>query len=161
MGEFDTIAPDETVISLTDEHIKKYLETLIRKEDEEYDPRRINEALTGLSFHSNIKDAGARIMTFCANVFERLEDIGYRNFKDENPKYTIKLLVDRIKPPALKTAMEERVKVETGLDKDVRKFIQRLKEDAKPCQAFGQKVGGSDRIPVYRTGRDPKANEKP
>lgn len=37
--------------------------------------------------------------------------------------------------------MEDRVKNEPELKTNVRKFGQRLKEDARACQAIGQQVG--------------------
>lgn len=40
--------------------------------------------------------------------------------------------------------MFERIKVEAGLEKNVRRFITRLKEDAKAWQAFGPQVTTPD-----------------
>lgn len=67
---------------------------------------------------SIFKDSAARMTTYCADVFERLDEIGYGNFTSDNRKYTSKLYFERIKPPALNVAMKERVKVEPGQEKN-------------------------------------------
>lgn len=152
MGSFDEIAPDATVESLTNEQIKSYLDSLVQNKDA-YEPARLREALAGLSFPVKITDPTARIMTYCADAFERLDAVGYGDFKSENPKHMIRLLLDRIRPPALKTAMEERLKVEAGLEKNVKLFITRLKNDAKACQVFGPPVTAPPVIPPRGGGR--------
>lgn len=50
------------------------------------------------------------------DIIERLDSIGYGEFKTENPKYTIKLILERIGTPALKAAIEVRVKVAPGIE---------------------------------------------
>lgn len=140
MGCFDDVSPGVEFEELTDNDIEKYLRSLLTNKDNTHDPTRLKEAMVGLKFPVNIRDSAARITTYCADVFERLDAIGYEDFKTENPKHTIKILLDRIKPPALKSAMFERIKVEAGLEKNVRLFIARLKEDAKACQSFGQQL---------------------
>lgn len=144
MGAFDEIQENATVETLSDVHIKTYIDSLVTTSEDEVDPSRIREALKGLKFPVKIASPSARIMTYCADVFERLDAVGYGDFKTNNPKHMIKLLLEGIRPPALKTAMEERIKVEAGLEKNVRLFIQRLKTDAAACQAFGQQVHSTD-----------------
>lgn len=142
MGEFETIAPNTEAKQLTDEHVEKFIRGLETTDESEVDPAGLKEALVGLIFPTKISDPSARIITYCADVFERLEAVGYREFKTLNPKHTIRILLDNVRPVALKTAMEQSVKVEAGLDKNIRLFIKRLQEDARACQAFGPQVGG-------------------
>lgn len=143
MGNFDDVTLDATIGSLTGENIKDYLLSLINnkgnKEDQVYDPVRLCEAMAGLKFPSNIVDPAARITAYCADISERLDAIGYWKFKAENPKHTIRLLLDLIRPSALTTAMKEWMTAGAALKK-VKLFIIRLKKDAKSCQAFGQQV---------------------
>lgn len=62
-------------------------------------------------FPVSISDPVARITTYCADVFERLDAIGNRELKSESLKHMIKTLLQRAKPPALNIALEERLKV--------------------------------------------------
>lgn len=94
-------------------------------------PSCICEVLNGLTFRAKIAGPSARIMTYCADVFERLDAIGYGEFRNDNPKHMIKLLLDGVRPLALKTAVEDRIKVEAGLEKNVQMFIQRMKTHAE------------------------------
>lgn len=144
MGSFDDVDPNITYETVTSENIKDYLKNLVKNTDKLYDPTRLRDAMAGLKFPGSIRDPAARIITYCADVFERLDAVGYGEFKTENPKHTIKILLERVRPPALKNAMHERLKVEPGLEKDVRRFIKRLKEDAHACQAFGQQVDSTE-----------------
>lgn len=50
---------------------------------EVYDPARIREAMAGLVFPVNIIDASVRIVTYCADAFERLDLIGYGEFRSK------------------------------------------------------------------------------
>lgn len=53
-----------------------------------------------------------------------------------------------MKSPVLKSSTEDSVKVEPGVKKHILKFIQRLKEDARACQALEKQVGLKD--PPYK-----------
>lgn len=144
-GELDQIDPKATAESLKNEQIKRYLHGMVQQEDAPHDPRSIREATEGLNLSGNITDPVAAITTYFVDVFKRLDAIRYSKFKSENPKYIIRLLLERLNPPALKSAMEDRVKVESDLEENIRTFIQRLKNDAALFQAFGQRLGSSER----------------
>lgn len=117
------------------------MESLVQNKDQVHDPALILQAMKGLNYPVSIGDPAARITTSCADAFERLDAVGYGDFSTENPKHMLKVFLERVRPPALKAAMEDRLKVEVGLEKNVKVFITRLKDDAKACQAFGQLVG--------------------
>ena len=104
----------------------------------------------GLKFPTGIVDPSTRITTYCADVFERLEAVGYGEFKTANSKHTIRILLKIVRPVALKTSMEQRLQDETGLDKDVRLFIKRLRADAQACQEFGTQVGNDSPQPEHK-----------
>lgn len=53
---------------------------------------------------------------------------------NDNPKDMIKLLLEDIRPPDFKAAMEECIKVEPVLNKNLRMFIQRLKQTQGPVR---------------------------
>ena len=71
-----------------------------------------------------IADLDARVITYFADFFERLESIGCGEFRDENPKMTVRLLISRLQPPALKRELRRRVEFEPKLEKNVRSFIR-------------------------------------
>lgn len=112
MGNFDDVGPDVNFENLTSENIEQYLRSLVLNKHQIYDPTGLREAMAGLKFLIRIHDPPARITTYCADIFERLDAVVYGEFKTENPKRTIKLLIERIIPPAMNSAMQERVKVE-------------------------------------------------
>lgn len=77
----------------------------------------MREATGGLKFPYNITDSAACITTYSANIFERLNVVRYGGLKFKNPKHAIKLIPDCLKFSTLKFAMEDRVKVESGIGK--------------------------------------------
>lgn len=91
-------------------------------------------------FLVNRADYSVRIITYYADLFKRLDTAVYGGLKTENKRHKIKLLLDQVRPSALKSVIEKRVKVEAGLE-NVKLFISRPKEDANAFQAFGQQVG--------------------
>lgn len=138
MGEFEDIAPGVTAKTITEEQLSKFMFSLVRRSDEGYDPTVVNNALEGLKFPVNITDARARITSYCASFFELLEAVGYEDFRDDNPKQTINLLLQRVQPSALKQKMFQRVKYERALETSVPKFINKLKSEAIACQVYGE-----------------------
>lgn len=50
--------------------------------------------MIGLKFPANKTDPAARITTYCADKFEWLDASQYREFKIENAKHTIKILLE-------------------------------------------------------------------
>lgn len=96
--------------------------------------------MTDLMFPVDISDPTVRIITYSTDMLERIEEIGYGEFKQENPKQKFKLLIE-IRPPELKTVLRERFKVETGLENNVKSFITWDKEEAKFFPGFAKKGG--------------------
>lgn len=138
MGNFDFINENITLDNITDDHVKTFITSLVSKGDEEYDPTRIEQALSTLSFPNHVADAEARITTYCSMFFDKLESVGYGEFKSDNSKQTISLLTRHLQPPALKAEMQKRVKYEPELEKNVKRYIKLLRSEAKACQSYGQ-----------------------
>lgn len=134
---FDNINLEATNESPTSEKVKEYLLWLIRKDNQPHNPARFRESIDWLRFLTIISDPDAQITTYCAEAFEQLESIGCLDFKTEHPNYTFELLIEPINLPAFKNGMEDEVKIDTGLEKNVQKFVQIPKENARACQAFG------------------------
>lgn len=111
MGKFDKLASGvESFKELTNEHIKTFIESLVKHTDSEaFDPTTIESALAGLAMPTMIFDPEARITTYCANFFERLESIGCGDFPDDNPKKSVGLLCSRLQPEALKKEMRKSI----------------------------------------------------
>ena len=103
MGKFDNIAKGvASASSLNDEHIKTYVQSLVSRTDKTIDHVVIEKVLADLAMPMEIADADARITTYCADFFERLESIGCGDFREQNPKKTIRLLRSRVQPQAIK-----------------------------------------------------------
>lgn len=66
----------------------------------------------------------APIMRYCADVFERLDAIGYGEFRKNNQKQMRELLLEGTRLFDLNTGIKERFKVEAGLEKNVKLFFQ-------------------------------------
>lgn len=139
MGEFDEIAPNAvTVKDLTDAHIKTYVESLVKSAGSEAPhPSVIKAALVGFSMSTKIMDPKARIKTYCADFFERLDSIGCSDFPEENPKKAVRLLASRLEPASLKKAMRERTEFDAALEESVKAFIKVLIQETVNCQTYG------------------------
>lgn len=77
MGIFDEVYPNVTLKERTSESIETYFRGLNSNADQAHDPTRLREAITGLKFPVNIRNPTARIKTYSADVFERLDAVGF------------------------------------------------------------------------------------
>lgn len=138
MGKFDDIAPEaNTAKDLTDEHIQAYVKSLVSRSDTgALDPTIIESALSGFAMPTKILDAEARITTYCADFFKRLESVGCSSFTEDNPKKSVRLLCSRLQPEVLKKEMRERLDYDESLEKSVKAFIKILIKEAVNCQAY-------------------------
>lgn len=137
MFRFDEIAPDVTVDNVSDDHIEKYIKSIIKPGAGDNEPALIRQALSMLSFPTSVSNESARITTYCGECFDQIEEVGYGKFREDNTKHTISLLLKNGQPGAIRWEMLERLKVEPEMEKNVRRFIKRLKPEAKACQAYG------------------------
>lgn len=138
IGDFDTLAPDAgSAKDLTKNHIETYIRSIVsRSDDAALDPTIIKSGLSGFAMPRNILDAKARITTYCADFFERLESVGCSSFPEDNPKKTVRLLCSRLQPEALKKEMRERLDFDESLEKNVKFFSKILAQEAINCQAY-------------------------
>lgn len=138
MGKFDEIAKDATEASqLSDDEIKTYIESLVSgATSRDVHPSVIEKALQSWQMPTAIGNAEARITHFCADLFERLEAIGCGSFRETNPKKTVSLMINRIQPHKLKREMRKRISYDEGLERDVKKFITILIQEASNCQTY-------------------------
>ncbi len=88
MEKFDDIAEeDESVSNLTDDRIKLYVESLVKHEEEVFvDHEAMAKVLADFSMAVKIANPDAKITTYCAYFFDRLERIGCGYFRKQNPK---------------------------------------------------------------------------
>lgn len=148
MGELEKVAPGVSANNVTDDQLGEYIKSLVRRDGSDYDPGVVSSVLAELKFPTGIRDARARITSYCAEFFERLEAVGYENFREDNPKQTAKLILQRIQPAALKQKMFQRMNYDQSLEKSVPKLISKLQQEAISCQEYGEGVGvlrGSDK----------------
>ena len=138
MGKFDNIATGvESASSLNEGHIKTYVQSLVSCTDKTIDHVAIEKFLADLTLPMEIADANARITTYCADFFERLEIIGCGDFREQNPKKTIRLLMSRVQPQALKRELRHRVEFDKSPEENVKKFIRVLVQEAVNCEVYG------------------------
>lgn len=96
--------------------------------------------MTSLRFQVHVAASFLRIKTFCSSFFENILLAGLDTFKIENPIPNIEMIVKRIRPIDIKSAIKARILVVPGRKESVRVIIQRLKDDALSCQAFARLV---------------------
>ena len=156
MQKLDKYAPEATIENLTDEQLQAYLTSLVQRAHTGYEPELIESAIASLSWPDTIIDPDARVTTYCSNFFERLDSVGCGNFKIDNPKHTVSLMLRRVKPYALRDEMRRRLKFDESLEKDVRKFIRVLITEAQACQKYGEK--GSGKLRTKKNGDNQSRN---
>lgn len=71
-------------------------------------------------------------------LFNKLEDVGYGEFKTDNPKQTIYSLTRYLQPPALKSEIQNRSKYAPQLEMGVKRYIRLLSFNEKECQDHGK-----------------------
>ena len=135
MGKFDNITKVvQSASSLNDEHIKTYVRSLFSPTDKTVDDVRIEKVLADFPMPMEIADANSRIPIYCADFFESLESIGCRAFREQNPKKTVRLLMSRVRPQALKRELRRCVEFDKWLEETVKKFIRVLVQEAVKCE---------------------------
>ena len=138
LGKFDDIAPDVEAADLTSDHVKTFIDGLVKASTSDFDPKVVDNVLKGIRVQMSIADPEARMLHYVNDFFKRLNSVGYGAFKKENPKKTVELLCKNLFPAQLRDAMKERVEYDVTLEKDVKKFVQRMCDEAKACQTYGQ-----------------------
>lgn len=130
LGKFESFAPGKEYCNLTSTDIQKFVKSLVERKDESYDPTLIEKALKVLRIPTHIADPEARILEFASSFFERLESIGYDDFKEDNPKKTVKLLQEKLYPRKLKTVMQKALDYQESLQSDVSGYVRLLCSEA-------------------------------
>lgn len=163
MGKFDDIAPDiATVKDLTTDHIETYVRSLISRSDTTIvDPTIIESALCGFAMPTMILDADARITTYCADFFERLESVVCGLFPENNPKKSVQLPCSRLEPPILKKEIWKRLEYDETLEKSVKVFIKVLTQEAINCQAYGHNKSAEKTKQPGRNRKERSKDENP
>lgn len=69
-----------------------------------------------------------------------MEAVGYEDFRDDNPKQNINLLLQRVEPVVLRNKMFQRLKYDRSLEKDVPRLIGMLKTEAIARKEYGDQV---------------------
>lgn len=84
-----------------------------------FDPAIVEKSMVGLRVPSSIGDPDAEMLEYSNVFFRRLESVGYENFKDENPKMTVKLLQKHVYPRRFTDAMQKSLEYQETLSKDL------------------------------------------
>lgn len=84
----------------------------------------------------HISNAEARITHSCTDFFLRLESIEYGDFRETNPKITVKIMLMKIQPNALNQEMFRRVTYDETLEKDVKRIIEMLAMEVSNGQTY-------------------------
>lgn len=115
MGEIEEVAPEPTIKSVTEDELKRYIQSIVKRKGKYYEPAVISTALNNLGFPTDITDAPARITSCCAKFFEILESIGYEDFREDNPKQKANLLLKRVQTTALCSKMFQKMRYNPSL----------------------------------------------
>lgn len=127
LGRLDQVAGGVAFDQLTSEHIEMYVRSIVGKgSDKRVNPVIIEEAMKGLRVPMSVADPEARMLEYVHDVFERLDGVGHGEFKDTNPKKTIKLIQDHLYPSCLQKAMNEHLEYQEGLSKNVNAYVNTL-----------------------------------
>lgn len=73
--------------------------------------------MVALKIPVNITDPTACITTYFADLLERLDAMGYGEFKTDKPKTQNKAAHSTHSDPHSKSALQERIKIEAGFEK--------------------------------------------
>lgn len=71
----------------------------------------------------NINDADSRITQSCSEIFNRLDALGYREFRKKNLKRTVKLMIQYAHHTNFKEAMQICMDLNKPIRKNVKIFI--------------------------------------
>lgn len=123
MGDLETFAFGATAKTVTDQQLEMYIKSVSARDGSDYEPSVITSALKELKYPTDISNAPARITTYCAKFFYIPESVGYEDFRDENPKQTAQLLLQKVQPTALITKMFQRIKYDRSLEKNAPALI--------------------------------------
>lgn len=72
-----------------------------------------------------------------------MESVGYEYFRAENPKQTVNVLWQRVKPVVLRNKKCQRLKYDRPLENNVPRLIRKLKSEAIASQRYGYQVSDS------------------
>lgn len=147
LGDLEPFAPGTTAKTIINEQLGAYIPSLVTRSRKDYNPAVIKAALETLKFPVEIEDATAQITCYCKKFFELLEAVEYNNFRADNPKPAINLLLQRVQPNALHTKIFQRVEYDSTLEKSVPKLIVRLKAEAISCQEYDEQKRGKQSDP--------------
>lgn len=111
MGAFEDFKINLTAKALTDENIEEFIKSLLSNESDEVNPAQLRETTKRRKFLSHAINSSPWVKTFCANVFDRLWATRYEDFRLENPRYTNKIMIKRIRRPALKNSIGKPIRL--------------------------------------------------
>lgn len=136
MCELHQFAPRATAETITDKQREAYIDSLLSKPALLPDPCVINKALASLEMPMYISDPDARVTQVCADFFERMESIGFGDYRIDNPESTMDLMMQKLIPKILQQAMKRCISYDKKLQEDVKTFSKVLKLEAMACQMY-------------------------
>lgn len=160
---FDEIAPDKDFDNLTSGDIEKFIKGIVKHDKDEEMPTVIEAAVKGLRMPMDIEDSTARMLEFINDAFKRLEGVGYSDFKDTNPKKTIKLMHEKVYPFALKAMMQQHLEYQDGPKTNLKVYIKLLCKEAKVVERSKPKTSPAAEKAPSKAARsaDKGDNRKP
>lgn len=119
-------------------HVKKYTKNISKRAGKEkIDPDAIEKGVGDCTMQKRITDVDARVNMFCADFFDRLQRIGCAHLPTINQKKSVRLILERFQPPALKKDMRQRMEYGQYLEKYVKRFISEMTTQKINWEAFG------------------------
>ncbi len=138
LRRFENIAPGLTYDKLTSNHIRTFIENIVKKDVTNFDHNIVEKALSGLRMTMHIFDPEARVLHFVNDFFERLDGIGYGTFKEKNPKKPLSSCTIRCTPRNQKAVMGQNVEYREELKTNVPLYVSVLCQEAtSQCKVPG------------------------
>lgn len=110
------------------------------------DPRVVGTAVSTLRVDTTVQHPEGRYTQFCSDFQEKLQAVGYAGFVSTNLTRTVCLLCGKIEPESLRREMRQRAEDDESLEKNAKRFMCELIEEAKQCnkndQVVKRKTGG-------------------
>lgn len=168
MGVFDSVAQGVAVSALTSEQIKKAIGeavTDVRKKSRIRKSSKLrywgSECPCSSMTRIRVLDVlEMRVRQFVVDYLERMENVGYGSFRDDNPKKTVVHLIDALYAPKLKALVKKDLEYRPALKKDVKAFIAYVMEQAERIDRSRDldSSGGTSRKP--KSGKNKGSSTK-
>ena len=135
LGHFKDVAPGKEFKDIAANDIEAAITKLVGKINEKrISTSTLSAAMSKLRTDMTIEEPEARIDMLVVDFIQALSSLGAEEFTKDNPKASIKYIVEALHPPQLKAKVRQDLEVYEDLAKDFTMFIQHAKLSATHIQ---------------------------